>query len=154
MPRGYAKKNQMSVDFSGLDAYVKKLEAIDEAAVKRAFDSALLASEQAVKQSVVSAMQKHNDTGHTVSTAISGKEPEWTQSTGKVPVGFEISKDWEKENDRLASVFLMYGTKVHGHPHIAPDKELYNAVYGAEIRRRVRKLQEQAFDKVVRRLGG
>lgn len=147
-------KNKMSVDFKGLDAYVKKLEAIDEKAVRRAFDSALLASEQAVKQSVVSAMQKHNDTGHTVSTAISGKEPEWTQSTGKVPVGFEIGEDRKQENDRLASVFLMYGTKVHGQPHIAPDKELYNAVYGAEIRRRVRKLQEQAFDKVVRRLGG
>lgn len=147
-------KNKMSVDFKGLDAYVKKLEAIDEKAVRRAFDSALLASEQAVKQSVVSAMQKHNDTGHTVSTAISGKEPEWTQSTGKAPVGFEIGEDRRQKDDRLASVFLMYGTRVHGQPHIAPDKELYNAVYGAEIRRRVRKLQEQAFDKVVRRLGG
>ena len=145
-------RNKMSVDFSGLDAYVKKLDAIDESAVKRAFDSALLASEQTVKQSVVSAMQKHNDTGHTVSTAISGKEPEWTQSTGKAPVGFEIGSDREKENDRLASVFLMYGTKVHGQPHIAPDKELYNAVYGATVRRRVQKIQEEAFEKVVRRL--
>lgn len=147
-------RNKMSVDFSGLDAYVKKLEAIDESAVKRAFDSALLASEQIVKESVVTAMQAHNETGQTVSTAISGKEPEWTQSTGKVPVGFEIGEDRRQKDDRLASVFLMYGTKVHGQPHIAPDKELYNAVYGAEIRRRVRKLQEQAFDKVVRRLGG
>lgn len=145
-------KNKMSVDFKGLDAYVKKLEAIDEKAVRRAFDSALLASEQAVKQSVVSAMQKHNDTGHTVSTAISGKEPEWTQSTGKAPVGFEIGEDRRQKDDRLASVFLMYGTKVHGQPHIAPDKELYNAVYGAAVRRRVQKIQEEAFEKVLRRL--
>lgn len=145
-------RNKMSVDFSGLDAYVKKLEAIDESAVKRAFDSALLASEQIVKESVVSAMQKHNDTGQTVSTAISGKEPEWTQSTGKAPVGFEIGEDRRQKDDRLASVFLMYGTKVHGQPHIAPDKELYNAVYGAAVRRRVQKIQEEAFEKVLRRL--
>lgn len=145
-------RNKMSVDFSGLDAYVKKLEAIDESAVKRAFDSALLASEQIVKESVVTAMQAHNETGQTVSTAISGKEPEWTQSTGKAPVGFEIGEDRRQKDDRLASVFLMYGTKVHGQPHIAPDKELYNAVYGATVRRRVRKIQEEAFDKVVRRL--
>lgn len=145
-------RNKMSVDFSGLDAYVKKLEAIDESAVKRAFDSALLASEQIVKESVVTAMQAHNETGQTVSTAISGKEPEWTQSTGKAPVGFEIGEDRRQKDDRLASVFLMYGTQVHGQPHIAPDKELYNAVYGAAVRRRVQKIQEEAFEKVVRRL--
>lgn len=145
-------KNKMSVEFPGLDDYIRQLEAIDEAAVKRAFDAALLASEQVVKESVVSAMQKHNDTGHTVSTAISGREPEWTQSTVKAPVGFEIGEDRKQKDDRLASIFLMYGTKVHGQPHIAPDKALYNAVYGAAVRRRVQKIQEEAFEKVVRRL--
>lgn len=154
MPRGYAKKNQWSVDFSGLDAYIKELEAIDDAAVERAFDSALLATEQVVKESVTAAMQAHNQTGHTVSTAISGKPPEWTHSVGKAPVGFEIGSDREKENDKLASVFLMYGTKVHGQPHEAPDRKLYEAVYGAAVRRRVRQIQEEAFRKVLRRLGG
>lgn len=146
-------RNKMSVEFPGLDDYIRQLEAIDEAAVKRAFDAALLASEQVVKESVVSAMQKHNDTGHTVSTAISGREPEWTQSTGKAPVGFDIGDtDHKQKDDRLASVFLMYGTKVYGQPHEAPDRKLYEAVYGAAVRRRVRKIQEQAFDKVLRRL--
>jgi hypothetical protein len=152
MPRGYARKNQMSVDFKGLDDYIKRLESIDESAVKRAFDSALLASEQVVKESVTAAMQEHNDTGHTASTIISGKAPEWTQSVAKVPVGFEIGTDWEQENDRLASVFLMYGTKVHGQPHITPKREVFDAVYGRAVRNRVRKLQKEAFDKVLRRL--
>ena len=146
-------KNKMSVDFKGLDDYIKRLESIDESAVKRAFDSALLATEQVVKESVTAAMQTHNETGHTVSTAISGKAPEWTQSTGKAPVGFDIGDtDHKQKDDRLASVFLMYGTKVHGQPHEAPDRKLYEAVYGAATRRKVRKIQEQAFDKVLRRL--
>ena len=148
-------KNRMSVDFSGLDDYIKKLESIDESAVKRAFDSALLASEQVVKESVTAAMQRHNDTGETVKAVISGKQPEWTQSVGKAPVGFDIGDaDHDQKDDRLASVFLMYGTKVHGQPHIPPDKALYDAVYGAATRKRVRKLQEDAFRKVLRRLGG
>lgn len=146
-------KNKMSVDFKGLDAYIRKLESIDETAVKRAFDSALLASEQVVKESVTAAMQEHNDTGHTASTIISGKQPEWTQSIGKAPVGFDIGNtDHRQKDDRLASVFLMYGTKVYGQPHEAPDRNLYKAVYGAAVRRRVRKIQEEAFAKVLRRL--
>ena len=148
-------KNKMSVDFKGLDDYIKQLESIDETAVKRAFDSALLASEQIIRQNVTAAMQPHNDTGTTSNSAISGKSPEWTQTMAKAPVGFDIGEtDHDKKDDRLASVFLMYGTKVHGQPHVAPDRKLYDAVYGAATRRRVRKIQEEAFRKVLRRLGG
>ena len=148
-------KNKMSVDFKGLDDYIKRLESIDESSVKRAFDSALLATEQVVKESVTAAMRDHNDTGRTSATAISGKQPEWTQTLAKAPVGFDIGEtDHDKNDDRLASVFLMYGTKVHGQPHVAPDRKLYDAVYGAATRRRVRKIQEEAFRKVLRRLGG
>ena len=148
-------KNKMSVDFKGLDDYIKRLVSIDESAVKRAFDSALLATEQVVKESVTAAMREHNDTGRTSATAISGKQPEWTQTTAKVPVGFDIGDtDHDQKDDRLASIFLMYGTKVHGQPHVAPDRELYEAVYGAATRRKVRKIQEEAFSKILRRLGG
>ena len=146
-------KNKMSVDFKGLDDYIKRLESIDESAVRRAFDSALLATEQVVKESVTAAMQTHNETGTTAGTIISGKTPEWTQSIGKAPVGFDIGDtDRRQKDDRLASVFLMYGTKVHGQPHEAPDRALFEAVYGRAVRKRVRKIQEQAFEKVLRRL--
>lgn len=148
-------KNRMSVDFAGLDDYIRQLEAIDENAVKRAFDAALLETEQVVRESVTEAMQPHNDTGTTSASAISGKQPEWTQTMAKAPVGFAIGEtDHDTQDDRLASVFLMYGTKVHGQPHVAPDRKLYNAVYGAATRRKVRKIQEQAFEKILRRLGG
>lgn len=146
-------RNKMSVDFKGLDDYIKRLEKIDGSAVKRAFDSALMATEQVVKESVTAAMQTHNDTGATSGTIISGQPPEWTQSIGKAPVGFDIGDtDHRQKDDRLASVFLMYGTKVHGQPHEAPDRALFEAVYGRAVRTRVRKLQEEAFNKVLRRL--
>ena len=146
-------KNKMSVEIAGLDDYIRQLEAIDENAVERAFDAALLETEQVVRESVTAAMQPHNDTGQTAGTAISGKQPEWTQTMAKAPVGFDIGEaDHDQKDDRLASVFLMYGTKVHGQPHVAPDRNLYNAVYVAATRRKVRKIQEQAFEKILRRL--
>jgi len=46
----------------------------------------------------------------------------------------------------------MYGTKVHGQPHQPPDKKLFDAVYGAAIKKRVRQIQEETFEKVLRRL--
>lgn len=144
---------KQNVDFAQLDAYIKELEAIGGEAMERAVDSALKASQQVVKEAVSSAMQSHQDTGATAGTIISGAPVEWTGGTAKIPVGFDIGeKDRRQKDDRLASVFLMYGTKVHGQPHEAPDRKLYNAVYGAATRRRIRRIQEEAFSKVLRRL--
>ena len=144
---------KQNVDFAQLDAYIRELEEIGGEAVERAVDSALKASQQVVKAAVTAAMQEHRDPGATSGTIISGKPPEWTGGTARIPVGFDIGEtDRHKKDDRLASVFLMYGTKVHGQPHEAPDRKLYNAVYGAATRRRIRRIQEEAFSKVLRRL--
>lgn len=147
-------RNKLTIDFRGIDEYQKKLEAIGGDATKRAFESAMKASQQVVKQSVTAAMQPHRETGETAGTVISDKPVEWTQSTAKIPVGFDIGEDKHWKDDRLSSVFVMYGTNVHGQPHVAPDRKLYDAVYGAAVRRKIRKLQEDAFKKVLRRLGG
>ena len=47
----------------------------------------------------------------------------------------------------------MYGTKVYGQPHEAPDRALYNAVYGEKTKKEIRRIHEEVFDKVLRRLG-
>ena len=144
---------KQNVDFAELDAYIRELEAIGGDAMERAFEGALNASQQVVKEAVTSAMQPHQATGATAGTVISSAPVEWTGGTAKIPVGFDIGEtDRHQKDDRLASVFLMYGTKVYGQPHEAPDRKLYNAVYGAATRRRIRQLQEEAFSKVLRRL--
>lgn len=45
----------------------------------------------------------------------------------------------------------MYGTKLHGQPHITPDRNVYNAVYGAKVRKDIVKIQQQAFEKAIER---
>ena len=71
---------------------------------------------------------------------------EWTGDTASVGVGFDIS------GGGLPSIFLMYGTKLHGQPHITPDRKLYDAVYGAKTRKEISKIQESAFQKVLERV--
>ena len=140
-----ARKNKMTVDFSGLEIYQKKLESIGGEATKRAFTSALRASQNVVRQNVTSAMQKHNDSGDTSRAIIKNANVEWTGDVASIDVGFDIA------GGGLASIFLMYGTKLHGQPHITPDRNLYNAVYGTKTKNDIKKIQEQAFQKVIER---
>ena len=57
--------------------------------------------------------------------------------------GFKIS------DGGLASIFLMYGTKIHGQPHVSPDKKLYNAIFGATTKKKIQEIQAQAFFKMI-----
>lgn len=140
-----ARKNEMTVDFSGLDIYKKKLNSIGGEATQRAFTSALRASQNVIRENVTAAMQKHNDSGGTSRAIIKDSDVGWTGDIASIDVGFDIT------GGGLASIFLMYGTKLHGQPHITPDRNLYNAVYGAKTRKEVLKIQEEAFQKVIER---
>lgn len=140
-------RNKLSVDFTGVDRYIERLQELGEESTKRAIEGALKASQAYVANSAAQAMKPHDKTG-AVSRSIVRKAPvEWTGDTvAAIPVGFKIS------DGGLPSIFLMYGTKVHGQPHITPDRALYNAVYGAKVKRKVRELQRAAFDKVIERV--
>lgn len=145
-------KNKLTIDFSALEVYRKKLDAVGGDATKRAVESALKASQQIVKSAVTEAMSPHNQDGETADQIIRSTPVTWTGGKAEIPVGFLIPERNPAWNDsELASVFLMYGTKVHGQPHEAPDRKLYNAVYGTAIRKRVRAIQELAFRKVIER---
>lgn len=144
------RKNRMTVDFSALEEYRAKLDALGGDATKRAFTAALKASQQVVKEAAVEAMQPHNRTGHTVRTAVGNLPVKWDGNFASVPVGFEIVHD--DSGSGLVSVFLMYGTELYGQPHIPPDRKLYCAVYGDAVRQRCRKIQADAFRKVLERV--
>lgn len=149
MPRG--SKNKIRLDFSGVNNYLAKLEAIGSDATKKALTIAMKASQQVVRKSVIEAMKPHNQTGHTVSTAVSDAPVKWSGNIGWIPVGFDLL-DFEEGGSGLVSIYLMYGTTVYGQPHIPPDRKLYNAVYGSAVLRKCRQLQERAFLEYVERV--
>lgn len=137
-------RNKLSVDFEGFNSMRSKLEELD-GDVKGATESALKASHQIVTRKVTDAMKPHNDTGETSASIIREAEVQWSGSVAEVGVGFDI------ENGGLPSIFLMYGTKLHGQPHITPDKNLFNAVYGSKTKKEVREAQKAVFFKRIER---
>ena len=139
-------KNKITVDFPGYDVLKKQLDTLGGDATTRAINGALKASQQLVAEQVAAAMSSHYRTGKTRKSIVVNSPVEWTGDTAAIAVGFDIS------GGGLASIFLMYGTKLHGQPHIEPDRNLYNAVYGAQTRKEIQRIQEQAFNKVLERL--
>lgn len=140
-------RNKLSVDFTGVDRYIERLQELGGESTRRAIEGALKASQAYVANSAAQAMKPHDKTGAVSRSIVRNAPVEWTGDTvAAIPVGFKIS------DGGLPSIFLMYGTKVHGQPHITPDRALYNAVYGAKVKRKVRELQRAAFDKVIERV--
>lgn len=136
-------KNKISIDFKGYDVIKKQLDQLGGDATKRAVDEALRASQQIVADKVSAAITPHTFTGKTKRSIVTDAQVEWTGDTAAVGVGFDI------RGGGLASIFLMYGTTLHGQPHITPDRNLYDAVYGNNTRKEIQKVQELAFDKVL-----
>lgn len=141
-----AKKNRLTIDFEGFDILQKQLQALG-GDTRQAVDDALKDSQQLVARKVSAAMIPHTRPtgGETKGAIITNKPVEWAGDTAAVGVGFDIA------DGGLPSIFLMYGTQLHGQPHITPDKNLYNAVYGTQTRKEIRKIQEEAYRKAIER---
>ena len=140
------RKNKLEIDFTGFDVLKKQLDEIGGNTTERAVESALKASQNVVAKSVSAAMSPHNKTGDVSRSIVDSKPVEWTGAMAAVGVGFDIL------NGGLPSIFLMYGTQLHGQPHLKPDRNLYNAVYGTAIKKQIRKIQQEAFEKVLERV--
>lgn len=139
---------KLSIDFEGVDLYIKQLEELGEGAAQRATESALKATQAYIADKATKAMKKHEPPigkygTHTTDKAIITDYPvEWVQSTASIAVGFDL------ENGGMPSLYLMHGTELNGQPHIKEDAELYDAVYGSKTRREVHKLQKAEFEKI------
>lgn len=139
-------KNRMTVDFSGVNSYLQRLQKIPGAA-ERAVTEALKATQDLVADKAAATIAPHNKTGTVAGTILRDGDVAWTMDTASIAVGYSI-KDGEGELTGLPSIFLMYGTEVDGQTGIEADKAMYNAVYGSATKKEAQRLQEQAFDKV------
>jgi hypothetical protein len=140
-----ARKNRLTIDFDGFDILQKQLIEMGGDA-KQAAEKALIESHKIVTQKVTAAMVKHRESGGTADAIIKAPSVEWTGDTASVDVGFDIT------GGGLASIFLMYGTQLHGQPHITPDRNLYNAVYGSQTRKEILAVQESEYRKMIERV--
>lgn len=138
--------NKMTVNFDGMQRLQRQLDELGGESTKRAIEGALKSSQQVVARKTDAAMQPHIRTGKTKASIIKDGQVEWTGDTASINVGFDL------QNGGMPSIYLMHGTTLHGQPHIKPDKNLYDAVYGSATKKEVKKVQEEAFNKVLERV--
>lgn len=137
-------RKKISIEFDGYDILERKLKEIDGNAQKTA-ENALKASHYHVTKKLNSAISPHKKTGETEQALDKTPVVVWTGDIGETKVGFNIN------HGGLPSIFLMYGTQVHGQPHIAPDKKLYDAVYSTKTRKEIQKIQREVYEKSIER---
>lgn len=108
--------------------------------LKKTTETALKESHAAITPGIKSAFGKHNKTNTMMPTLREESKVEWEGLTASIPIGFDISAGG------VASVFLMYGT-----PRMAPDKNTYNAIYGAKVKRQIDEIQKKVFTEAIER---
>lgn len=134
------------LDFPLYDTLKARLDEVGGDATKKAVESALKKSHDFATDQLASAMIPHNKT-NTVSDSLSrDSQIEWTGTEASIKVGFDINKGG------LPSIFLMYGTQVHGQPHVTPDRKLYDALYGPTTKKQIQKIQEEAFFETIEKV--
>lgn len=135
--------NRVSFEFPMFDTLRKQLEEIGGNALDNAVETALIESHKFVTNQLEAAIKPYHRTGKTESTLDRVPEVVKAGTEYYTDVGFDINAGG------LPSIFLMYGTQVHGQPHIQPDRNLFNAIYGSATKKRVAEIQEQAFFKTI-----
>lgn len=137
-----AKKVKLTIDFK---QFVNVAEQVARLGgnVDTVVEDCLKKSRDLVTDNLKQEMRKHHLTGDTEKSIRDNEPVKWERDRASIKVGFDIA------NGGLPSIFLMYGT-----PRMKKDKKLYNAVYGAKIKKEVKKLQQEIFNGEVNRLLG
>lgn len=141
-----AKKNRVSLDFSGFDEICSKLDGIG-GNLKQTTETALVKSKAVVTVNLVKATKKANypaqgkyssgDLRHSIDT---DKQVNWSGTVGEIHVGFDFAKSG------LTSIMIMYGT-----PRMNKVQSIYDAVYGNKTKKQVRKVQEEIFTDAIKK---
>ena len=128
---------KIEMQFDGFTDVIHQLEQL-EVDVRQTVTGALQEAGQLVTEQARAAIQPHRRTGKTEASLIENPPVEWTGTQAAVNVGFDIN------NGGLPSIFLMYGT-----PRMKKDIKLYNAVYGAETKKKIEQIERDALDNAV-----
>jgi hypothetical protein len=146
-------RNIVTIDFKGFDEYMEKLDKLGNTnLMKRGVEAGLTASKQYVNQEIKNAIKKSNlpakgkySKGDTEKSLDKDYSTKWEGTLGYTKIGFKF------DDVGMRSIYLMYGTKIHGTPRMAPVDGLYDAIYGKKTKTKIRKLQKEALDKVIKR---
>lgn len=147
-------KNKIGLKFEGLEEMIANLEKV-QGDLKSTTEKALKASKQRVNEELRKVTVPANypahgkySTGKTAQSIDTDMSVTWEGTTASIKVGYDM------QISGMTSIFLMYGTPRHKPPMKAVRK-MYNAIYGAKMKKEVAEIQREVFAKVIkRRMGG
>lgn len=117
-----------------------EFEQLSNKGMQEAIKGALIESHKYITPMLRQQIEKHRRTGRTENSL--DETPQVTIEGNKlsIDVGFHISQGG------LPSIFLMYGT-----PKMPPDTALYNAIFGAEVKKEVAKIQRNYVKQAMKK---
>lgn len=138
---------KINFGFSGMQDVLKQFREMEKD-IDKATENALLESKNHVKENLLKAIKKHHQSGNTEESVDLEQKVFNDGNVAYVNVGFDIDKEIQASGFPL-SIFLMYGTKLYGKPHVSPDRQLYNSIYGSSTKKEIQKIQEAEFFKIL-----
>ena len=147
-------RNKIGLQFDGWTDYMSKLDELGGTQLmKKGVEEALIESKKYVNPLIEKSMTKlpakgKYSKGGTKESIDDEMRVEWEGMTGTIKVGFDFSKSGPK------SIFLMYGTKVHGTPRMKPVSGLKSAIYGAKTKKEIAEIQEKVLSDVIKEVMG
>lgn len=134
-------RKKFALEFTGIEEYIAKLEQLG-GDIKKTTADGLEETHKLVTAEVHKSIVPHRRSGRTERSIEDAANVEWSGFVASVKVGYSISRGG------LASVFLMYGT-----PRMRKDPKVYNAIYGATIKKKVREIQKSiVIDAINKRM--
>lgn len=137
-----SKKSKFAFRFDEMSELAAKIEAAG-GDLQKAAESALKATHGFITPQLNRGVSRHVQTGETKGSLEKKARVTWVHPMlARVEIGFDLS------DGGVPSIFLMWGT-----PKMKPDTNLRRAAYGAKVRREVAKIQREALETVLKRLG-
>ena len=137
-----------SLDFDGFLDFAREVDELGGGALREAVDRAFTRSKDYLNEQIEKAMNAspyHFDgTGYSKGKAkkslaeVRQKPVEWDGTTASAYIGVDV---------QIAPELLFI---IHGTPHMAKDKNLYNAVkVKGKYKKEVERIQQEEFHKVI-----
>lgn len=147
-----ASKNKIGLQFDGVEQMIKDLEAV-QGNLKAVTEEALIESKKHVNEELKRVTVKENypaggkysrKTNNTASSIDTDMTVQWEGMTASIKVGYDMKVSG------LASIFLLYGTPRHK-PPMKAVKKMYNAIFGAKMRKEVGEIQRKVFENAIKK---
>lgn len=129
---------KIGLKFNGVEAILKTIDNMG-LNVHDAAEEALKASYDLVTKQVETELIKYKtNTGNMRESFYNSETVKWIGQTASVKSGFD-------QKESMHATYMM----ITGTPYRKPDKNLYNAIYGAATKKAIKQIQEETLMKLI-----